>query len=160
MHFIPWIVTTSSWKISRDFNYAYRLHLLNRPSSCTLLGWLAKMFQKILSTSHMACNTILWNFFLLKKSPIASVIFLFRRFAKRMWVPSIAPHMLGILVRFSKWTMTSFKSTLEGILMYLLNNLSLSISTSQIMSTYFLIVDAPTLNRSVVCVALNPWANR
>jgi hypothetical protein len=38
--------------------------------------------------------------------------------------------------------------------------LSLSINTSQTMSTYFLIVDAPTLNRLIICVALNPWANQ
>jgi hypothetical protein len=44
--------------------------------------------------------------------------------------------------------------------MHLLINLSLSINTSQRMSTYFLIVDAPTLNRLTICVALNPWANQ
>jgi hypothetical protein len=77
-----------------------------------------------------------------------------------MWVPSIASQMLGVPVRFSKRTMMSFKHWHEKILIYLLKNLFLSITTLETMSTYFLIVDAPTLNQLAMYVTLNPWANQ
>ncbi len=137
MHLIFWIITTSFWKISWDLNCAYRLDLLNCPPSCTFPSWPTQMFQKILSASHMNCNTTLWNFFLLKKSLISNVTFLFGRSTKGMWVLFIAPQMLSIPIKFSKWAMISFKRWPKGILMYLLNNLFLSINTSQTMWTYF-----------------------
>jgi hypothetical protein len=85
----------------------------------------------------MACSTILWNLFLLKKTPTTNVAFLLKRFATRMWIPSIVPQMLGIHVRFSKQATMSLKCWLEGILIYLLNNFFWLVNTSQTMSAYF-----------------------
>jgi hypothetical protein len=69
------------------------------------------MFQNILFASHTTCNTILWNFFLLKKISTTNVTLLLKIFAKGIQVPSMimTPQMLGILVRFSKQVMMFFK---------------------------------------------------
>jgi hypothetical protein len=115
------------------------------------------MFRNILFASHTTSNTILWNFFLLKKTPTTSVTFLLRRFAKGIWIPSMimTPSNVRYTCKIFKTSHDVFQMlTWKNTDVYL-NNYFLSINTSQTMLTYFLIVDAPTLNQSAICVALN-----
>jgi hypothetical protein len=98
-------------------------------------------------------------FFLLKKSLVASVTLLLGSDVNGMWVPFMAPQILGKLIRSWKWFIIFYKRSPDGLLLYLLNNLFLSHRVSHTMSTYFLMVDAPTLNQSALCVALVPWSN-
>lgn len=102
---------------------------------------------------------MLWNFFQLKKSLYANVTSLPGRSANGIWVPSIAPQTFGNPVSSWNWSMIFYKRWPSGMLMYLSNILFLSDQTSQTMSTCFLIVEAPTLKGSAICVALWPMSN-
>ncbi len=132
---------------------------MNCPLSWTPPSWSTQTFYIFLSTSQIACITMLWIFFLLKKSLVASVILLLGSDVNGMWVQFTAPQILGKPIRSWKQSIILYKWSLDGILIYLLNNLFLSHRVSHTMSTYFLMVDAPTLNWSALCVALVPWAN-
>jgi hypothetical protein len=101
-------------------------------------------------TLGIACITMLWNFFLLKKSLATNVTLLLGKDANDMWVPSMALEILGKLAISWKWSIIFYKWSLDEILIYLLNNLFLSHKTSHTMSTYFLMVDVPTLNQLVM----------
>ncbi len=81
---------------------------------------------------------MLWIFFLSKQSLVTSVTLLLRSDANDMWVPSMAPKILGNLVRSRKQSIIFCTRSLDGILIYLLNNLFLSHRSSHTMSIYFL----------------------
>jgi hypothetical protein len=153
MHLIPWIIIIGSWRISCNLNYAYRLHLLNYPSSCTPSSWPTQMFQKILFTSCIACNIILWNFFLLKKiiSKCNSLVW-------KVCQSNVSSIYNCTNVRY---TYKIFKTSNEVLTW---NNTDVCtkqfVFVKQTISTYIQIVNAPTLNQSAICVALNPWANQ
>ncbi len=124
MHFILWIIIYGSWKISWDFDYAYRLHLLNYPPSWTPPCWLTHVSKYFVCITHnLQHNTM--ELFLIEKNTNNKCTLLLKRFAKGIWVRSMimTPQMLDILVRFSKQVMMFFKCWHEKMLMYLLNNL-------------------------------------
>jgi hypothetical protein len=74
-----------------------------------------------------------------------------------MWVPSISSPMLSIPIIFSKANNDVLQMFTKFFLMYLQKHLHLFINTPQtIMSTYFLMVDAPTLNQFTISIAPKP----
>jgi hypothetical protein len=95
----------------------------------------------------------------LKKSFCANVTFLLGRSTKGTWVPSIDLHMFNKLINSWNSLIINFNRFHVGILMYLLKKLFLSMRTLHIMSTYFWIVNAPTLKWWAIWMALCPWVN-
>ncbi len=132
---------------------------MNCPLSWIPPSWPTHTFQIFLFALQIAYITMLWILFLLKKSLVASVIFLLGNDANGMWVLFVVPQILGKPIRSWKQSIIFYKQSLDGILIYSLNNLFLSHRVSHTMSTYFLMVDAPTLNWLAMFMALVPWAN-
>jgi len=76
--------------------------------------------------SQIACITMLLLFSLLKKSLVAIVTLLLGSDANGIWIPCMALQILDKLIRSWKWFVIFCKWSLDGILIYLLNNLFLS----------------------------------